>query len=103
MGDYLEAMARPMGLQFIFSLATLKHRGSQRYFESMGYRLVGLVPGYDREEISPGVIKRVHEALYAKVLASQDVLLQPDPSNMTSSVRRLYETLSQATNPANAS
>jgi GNAT superfamily N-acetyltransferase len=101
-GDYLEAMARPMGLQFIFSLATLKHRGSQRYFESMGYRLVGLVPGYDREEISPGVIKRVHEALYAKVLASHDVLLQPDPANMTSSVRRLYETVFQATNPANA-
>ena len=101
-GDYLEAMARPMGLGFIFSLATLKHRGSQRYFESMGYKLVGIVPGYDREEITPGVIKRVHEALYAKVLVSHDVLLQPDPANMTSNVRRLYETLFSAANPPNA-
>ena len=101
-GDYLEAMARAMGLEFIFSLATLKHRGSQRYFESMGYRLVGIVPGYDREEISPGVIKRVQEALYAKVLVTHDVLLEPDAANMTSNVRRLYETRLPAANPANA-
>jgi GNAT superfamily N-acetyltransferase len=101
-GDYLEAMARPMGLEFIFSLATLKHRGSQRYFESMGYKLVGIVPGYDCEEITPGVIKRVQEALYAKVLVTHDALLQPDLANMTSNVRRLYETLFPAANPANA-
>ncbi len=101
-GDYLEAIARPMGLEFVFSLATLKHRGSQRYFESMGYRLVGIVPGYDREEISPGVIKRVQEALYAKVLVTHEVLLQPELENMTSNVRRLYEILSSAANPANA-
>ena len=101
-GDYLEARARPRGLEFIFSLATLKHRGSQRYFESMGYKLVGIVPGYDREEITPGVVKRVHEALYAKVLVTDDVLLQPDPANMTSNVRRLYETLVPPANPAHA-
>ena len=101
-GDYLEAMARSMGLEFIFSLATLKHRGSQRYFESMGYKLVGIVPGYDREEITPGVIKRVHEALYTKVLVTHNVLLQPDPANMTSTARRLYETLFPAADPANA-
>ncbi len=98
-GDYLEAMASAMGLEFIFSLATLKHRGSQRYFESMGYRLAGIVPGYDREEISPGVSKRVQEALYTKVLVSPDLLVQPELENMTSNVRRLYEAVAPAPPP----
>ena len=92
-GDYLEELAKLMGLEFIYTLATLKHRGAQRYFESHGYKLVGFVPGYDREEISPGVVKRVVEAAYAKCLAQSEAILYPDVSNMTSTVRKLYEVM----------
>ena len=55
--------------------------------------LVGFVPGYDREEISPGVVKRVVEAAYAKCLAQSEAILYPDVSNMTSTVRNLYEVM----------
>ena len=92
-GDYLEELAKLMGLEFIYTLATLKHRGSQRYFESRGYKLVGFVPGYDREEVAPGVVKRVVEAAYAKCLVPNDAMLTPDVSNMTSTVRSLYEVM----------
>lgn len=92
-GDYLEELAKLMGLEFVYTLATLKHRGSQRYFESRGYKLVGFVPGYDREEVSPGVIKRVVEAAYAKCLVDSDGMLAPDVANMTSTVRKLYEVM----------
>ena len=90
-GDYLEEMAKLMGLEFIYTLATLKHRAAQRYFENHGYTLVGFMPGYDREEVAPGVIKRVVEAAFVKCLVGPEALLAPEMSNMTSTVRRLYE------------
>jgi hypothetical protein len=101
-GDYLEAVAKHVGAEFIYTLATLKHRGSQRYFESMGYQLIGFVPGYDREEVAPGVIMRVIEAAYCKVLASRASLLQPSLDDMTPQVRALYEKLYPQGWPANA-
>lgn len=90
-GDYLEELAKLMGLEFIYTLVTLKHRAAQRYFESHGYTLVGFMPGYDREEVSPGVIKRVVEAAFVKCLAGPEAMLAPEMSNMTSTVRRSYE------------
>jgi len=92
-GEYLEALARLMGLEFIYTLATLKHRGAQRYFEAHGYTLVGFMPGYDREETSPGVVKRVVEATFVKCLVARESILMPDVSNMTSAVRQLYESM----------
>lgn len=92
-GEYLEEMAKLMSLEFIYTLATLKHRGAQRYFESHGYELVGFMPGYDREEVSPGVVKRVVEAAYVKCLSGTESILAPDVANMTSTVRRLYEAM----------
>lgn len=87
-GDYLEAVARHIALEFVYTLATLKHRGSRRYFESMGYQLIGFVPGCDREEIAPGVVKRVIEAAYCKVLAPRDALLRPNLEDMTRRCKR---------------
>lgn len=92
-GGYLEELAKLMGLEFIYTLVTLKHRTAQRYFESHGYTLVGFMPGYDREEVSPGVIKRVVEAAFVKCLAGPEAMLAPEMSNMTSTVRRLYEVM----------
>ncbi|RTL27148.1 MAG: hypothetical protein EKK47_19710 [Burkholderiales bacterium] len=90
-GDYLEAVARLVGLEFIYAMATLRHTGAQRWFEFMGYRLVGFAPGYDREEISPGVVKRVIEAIYAKSLVPEEALLSPSTDEMTPTVRKAYE------------
>jgi hypothetical protein len=90
-GDYLEAVARLVGLEFIYAMATLRHTGAQRWFEFMGYQLVGFAPGYDREEISPGVVKRVVEAIYTKSLVPNEALLSPSTDDMTPTVRKGYE------------
>jgi hypothetical protein len=51
------------------------------------------MPGRDREEVSTGVIKRVVEAAYVKCLVGCEAMLSPDVSNMTSTVRKLYEAM----------
>ena len=56
-------------------------------------RLLGFFPGYDRELVAPGVVKRVYQAVYAKLLAPEDKVLRPDPKNMTPRTKRLYELL----------
>jgi hypothetical protein len=58
-----------------------------------GYQLLGFVPGYDREEVAPGVVKREYEAVYAKVLVpdADDELLRPDPKNLSPKASALFE------------
>ena len=60
-------------------------------FERLGYRLLGFVPGYDREEVSPGNVKRVCEAVYGKVLVPTESMLQPDMTNLTPAAKALFE------------
>lgn len=89
----MEAMGVAMGLGMVYGLATLKVPYMQQAFEKAGWRLVGIMPGFDRELVGPGVIKRVFEAIYAKVLVPQSELLYPDEHGMTSSTRQLFELL----------
>ena len=89
----LEPMAKSMGLEFVYAMATLKIPHVQMTFERLGYRLLGFVPGYDREEVSPGNIKRVCEAVYGKVLVSPDSLLQPDAANLTPAAKALFDSV----------
>lgn len=88
-----ENLGRAMGAAFIYAMATLKIPQAQRALESAGYRLLGFLPGYDREEVSPGVVKRVYEAVYAKLLVPEDEVLRPDPRNLTPRARILYALL----------
>jgi hypothetical protein len=77
----------------MYAMATLKIPHVQRALENAGYRLVGFFPGYDREEVAPGVVKRVYQAVYAKLLVPADDVLRPDPKNMTPKSRALFELL----------
>jgi hypothetical protein len=88
-----EVIARAMGAGFIYTLATLKVPSMQLALERAGYRLLGIAPGYDRELVAPGVVKRVYEAWYAKVLVPEDELLRPDPAKMTPRTRELFQLL----------
>jgi hypothetical protein len=85
-----ENLGRAMGAAFLYALATLKIPHAQRALEAAGYRLLGFFPGYDREEVAPGVVKRVYQAVYAKLLVAEDEVLRPDPSNLTPRARALY-------------
>ena len=89
----MEAMGRLMGMGMVYSLATLKVPHMQRGFEQAGWQLVGVMPGFDREVVESGVAKRVFEAIYVKVLATQAELQHPDLQGMTPATRGLYESL----------
>jgi len=93
LNEGMEEVGRRMGAAFIYAMVTLKHRFMQQGLESGGYRLLGFFPGYDRELVAPGVVKRVYQAVYAKLLAPEDKVLRPDPKNMSPSARRLYALL----------
>jgi hypothetical protein len=88
-----EIIGRSMGAAFLYAMATLKIPHAQRALEGSGYRLLGFFPGYDREEVSPGVVKRVYQAVYAKLLVSTAEVLLPDPKNMTPKTSELFELL----------
>jgi hypothetical protein len=85
-----EWITRAMKLEFFYVMATLHHPIVQKMYESEGFTLIGFTPGYDREEIAPGVIKRVFEAIYAKVLIPDDQLLWPNLDNLTPRARELF-------------
>lgn len=82
-----------MGAQFHYALATLKFPHLQRALEHADYRLLGFFPGYGREETAPGVVKRVYEAVNAKLLVSEMEVLRPDPKNMTPKTKALFDLL----------
>lgn len=84
-------MARTMGAAFVYGTATLQHPKTQLLLERAGYNLIGFTP--DREAVETDVVKYVFEAVYAKVLISEDALLRPDPKNMTPRAKSPYNLL----------
>ena len=88
-----EALGRLMGAGFIYSMCTLKIPNMQMAFESAGYKLLGFAPGYDKELVSPGVVKRVFEAYYAKILVPESELHIPDQKNLTPQTKALFNSM----------
>jgi len=89
----LDAMGRAMGMEVIYALAEFTIPNMQRVLESRGFRIVGIIPASDRLMVAPGVIKRVYEAVYIKVLAADASVLRPQPESMTPRTKALYEFL----------
>jgi GNAT superfamily N-acetyltransferase len=85
-----ERLCRAGGAEFVYTLATLKMPQMQIALERAGYQLLGFAPGYDREVVA-GDVKRVVEAVYAKVLVNPDAILWPDPKNLTPKALALFE------------
>jgi hypothetical protein len=88
---FTEALGIEAAMGFAFGMATLKSPFAQRSFERAGWNLIGIAPGYDRELIEPGVVKRVYEAVYAKVLAADANILQPDRRNLTPRTQSFFD------------
>lgn len=86
-----ERLVRHCGGEFMYVMATLKGPQMGIALERAGYTLLGFVPGYDREAVADGSVKRVFEAVYAKVLVPESALLRPDPANLTPRARALFE------------
>ncbi len=88
-----ELVGRAMGAEFFFGLATLKIPHMQHALEGVGWQLIGFTSGYDQEQVSPGVVKRVFEAVYCKVLVPEAELARPDPANLTPATRALFDAI----------
>jgi hypothetical protein len=88
-----EAIGRATEMGMVYAMATLKIPHVQRVFEKRGWQLIGITPGYDREMVSPGVVKRVYEAVYAKVLVAETALLFPELRNLTERTRAFFRLL----------
>ena len=88
-----EVAGRLMGAEFFFGLATLKIPHMQHALEKAGWQLIGFTSGYDQEQVAPGVVKRVFEGVYTKVLVPEEELHRPDPANLTPKARSLFDVL----------
>jgi hypothetical protein len=88
---FTEALGRHLGMGFVYGMATLRNPYVQQAFEKAGWQLLGIMPGYDRELIAPNTVKRVYEAIYARVLVAGPGLQCPDRRNLTPLTRSLYD------------
>jgi len=86
-------MGKMMGVGRVCSLATLKVPHMQVGFEKAGGQLIGINPGFDRELIGPGEVKRVFEAIYVKVLVIERDFLLPKLERMTPATSVLFKHL----------
>lgn len=86
----LEHFGRKIGAEVALYFATLKIARTQKNAERHGFQLVGIVPAFDRDAISPGVIKRVYEGLYAKVLVDGSEVHLPSWDALIDSTRELW-------------
>ena len=96
---FTEVVGRHTGMGFAYGMATLRSPYAQSAFERAGWQLAGILPGYDRELVAPGVVMRVFEAVYCKLLVTDAGLLCPQRRNMTPKTESFFEWMS-ATQPA---
>ena len=89
----MEAMGQTMGAGMVYGLATLKYPQMQRGFEHRGWHLVGIMPGFDRELVEPGVVQRVYESVYVKLLIPESELLRPRAADLTTAGKTLFDLL----------
>lgn len=88
-----EAIGKQIGMGLVYGMATLRMPHVQMAFENLGWQLIGITPGYDREMVAPGVVKRVYEAVYAKVLVASASLLRPRPQDLTPRTKAFFDLL----------
>jgi hypothetical protein len=89
----IEMMGHSMGMGMVYGLATLHVPHMQEKFERRGWQLVGIIPGFDREMVKPGIVKRVYEAIYAKVLVDEEAFVRPRYGDMTPATAALFDLL----------
>ena len=89
----LERVARAVGAELALYHATLKSRHQQVLAERSRFALVGIVPACDHGYTERGTVKRVYEALYAKVLVDESRVAQPDDDALTARTRAVWRAL----------
>lgn len=89
----LEETGKAMGAGLAYYFATTKIPHQQAVAEKMGFQLVGIVPAYDLDTVAKGQALRVHECIYAKVLARPEECYTPPLNSLTPQTQRLWALL----------
>jgi hypothetical protein len=89
----LEAMGRAMGAGLAYYFVTLKSPHQQVLAERCGFQLVGIVPGFDRDMVTAGTVRRVYEGLYAKLLVGSEEVMLPPEGALTPKTQALWSFL----------
>lgn len=87
----LEVMGRGSGAELAYYFTTLKIPHEQIISENLGYRLVGILPASDRQQVRAGKILRVPEAIYAKVLVGDEALFHPPEGALTPATKKFWD------------
>jgi hypothetical protein len=91
-----ETLGRRVGAELLLVWVTLASRHQQIAARRRGFRLSGVVPGFDRDLVEDGRALRVTEALYSKLLVPGSETRAPDPAALTRDVRELLALLEGA-------
>lgn len=89
----LEKVGRAVGAELVHYYATLKSAHQQVLAERAHYALVGIVPGIDRGYDGAGRVKRVYEAIYAKLLVGDGEVALPEESALTARTKAVWRAL----------
>lgn len=86
-----EKLGRLCGAELLLTWVTLASRTQQMFAERRGFKLVGIVPAFDRDQVTQERSIRVAEALMAKTLAANEEILNPSLENLTTRTRKMWE------------
>jgi hypothetical protein len=86
----LEHVGRSIGAEVAFYQVTLKTSRQQKNAERHGFKLCGILPAIDRDEISPGIVRRVYEGVYVKVLVPPGDVEVPLWAHLEEPARKLW-------------
>jgi hypothetical protein len=89
-GIILEHVGRAIGAEVAFYQATLKTVRQQKNAERHGYRLCGILPAIDRDAVAPGVVKRVYEGVFVKILVPSTEVQIPAWNELGEPARTLW-------------
>lgn len=90
--NLLEAIGNELKFSLIYYFVTLETIAQQKVAETLGFKIVGIFPSWDRDLID-GKPQRVSEAVYAKPLTESDQIRLPLSSNLTESTKQLWNFL----------
>jgi hypothetical protein len=94
-----ERLGKLCGAEMLLQRVTLSSKHQQVIAERRGFRLVGVVPGYDRTQVAEGLVLRTTEAIYAKLLVDAAYLDPLDTSALTANTKRIVAALQLRVEP----
>ena len=92
-----ERLGKLMRAELLLQWVTLASRAQQALAERRGFQLYGLVPGFDRDQVRPGVARRVTEALFGKLLVAPEECEAPARKELTLATRKFADSIGVAT------